>query len=73
MRMKATLTIDIDVADYVEAGEHERYLRRLQQDLGGRYAQVELDFRERRAKPQRREPPVLTIVPRTGRLPSYEH
>ena len=75
MRMRATLTIDIEVTDYMQAGEHEARLRELQQELKDRYGCASLEFKERRQRPapDGAAAPVVRIVPRTGRLPAYEH
>ena len=75
MRMRATLTIDIEVTDYMQAGEHEARLRELQQELKDRYGCASLEFKERRPRPavDGTAASVARIVPRTGRLPAYEH
>lgn len=73
MRLKATITIDIDAADFVEAAGHQRRIEALLTDMREAYPAAGLDFRERRAsrrgRHEARMPNPVQAV--TGRLHAY--
>lgn len=50
MQLRATLTIDLDVADFIEAGRHETILREGLRTLLGSYPDASLSFKERRPR-----------------------
>lgn len=73
MRLKATITIDIDATDFVEAAGHQRRIEALLTDMQQAYPAAGLDFRERRASRRGRQDvrmprPVQAV---TGRLSAY--
>lgn len=73
MRLKATITIDIDAADFVDAAGHQRRIEALLTDLQQAYPAAGLDFRERRTSRRGRHEmhvpsPVQAV---TGRLSAY--
>ncbi len=54
MRLRASITVDIDAADYVEAAAHQRRLQELYEAVAAAYPGAEFQFRERRVRAARR-------------------
>lgn len=54
MRLRASITVDIDAADYVEAATHQRRLQELFEAVSAAYPGAEFQFRERRVRAARR-------------------
>jgi hypothetical protein len=76
MRLRAVITVDIEAADYVEAAAHQRRLQALFDTVKADYPSAEFQFRERRARPPRREPEatpdtVTQLKHYTGKLNRY--
>ncbi len=69
MRLRATIVIDIEAADFVEAADHQRKIETFVTELKAAYGEVTLDFCERRT-PRRgrrlppRPPEALSMAPR---------
>lgn len=53
MRMRATFEVTFDVADFVEAGAHEVFLREVRDSLATRFRDVDFSIRERRPRAER--------------------
>ena len=49
-KLRATITVDFDAKDYLDAGRIQEKLDELAKDLAKRYGHVELDMRERRER-----------------------
>ena len=69
VRLRATITIDIEAADFVEAADHQRRLEIMLGDFKREYHQATLQFRERRERSGRPEP--APVTKRSGRLHVY--
>ena len=54
MRLRASITIDIEADDYVEAAAHQRRLQELFEAVSAAYPGAEFQFRERRVRAARR-------------------
>ncbi|GGE51415.1 hypothetical protein GCM10011317_07210 [Niveispirillum cyanobacteriorum] len=70
--MRATFEVTFDVADFVEAGSHEVFLREVRDSLATRFDEVEFSIRERRPRAERLNeisgsPPRVS----TGRVKRY--
>lgn len=64
MRLRATIVIDVEAADFVEAADHQRMIEACVVDLKARYGEVSLDFRESRtARRGRRRTPTRLAPP----------
>jgi hypothetical protein len=50
MRLRASITVDIEAADYVEAAAHQRRLQALFDAVAAAYPGAGFEFRERRAR-----------------------
>lgn len=74
MKLRAQITIDIDVDDFVEAADHQKRVALIAQDVRREYAQADVVFRQRRERPvQTPHPPVIRgPVHYTGRMREYE-
>lgn len=74
MRLRATIVIDIDAADFVEAAAHQRTIEAHVADLKRAYGEASLDFRESRTPRRgRRRPPTRVPPPlqAAGRMRPY--
>jgi hypothetical protein len=74
MKVRATITIDIDAADFIEAAEHQRRVETILGEVKKVYGAAVLDFRERRTSRRDRvrvPPPPRPISSKTGRLKTY--
>ena len=76
MRLRATISIDLDASDFVDAADHQRRLQELFDVVRAAYPSAEFQFRERRARPARRveTPPsadVTELKHYTGKLSRY--
>ena len=73
MKLRAQITIDMLVEDFVEAAEHQQRIRQLTEAIRRDYEQASLDFRQRRDRPQHRPPVAARSAPHfTGRMREYE-
>lgn len=72
MRLRATIVIDIDAADFVEAAEHQQQIEQMLAGVREIYGRAELELRERRVK-RRTIAPVITrtVAAPSGRLKTY--
>lgn len=74
MKVRATITIDIDAVDFIEAAEHQRQVETLLGEVKKAYGAAVLDFRERRTSRRDRirvPPPTRQVNSKTGRLKTY--
>lgn len=73
MRLRATIVIDIEAADFVEAAEHQRTIETFVTDLKTTYGQTALDFCERRTprRGRRLAPRLPEMLPATQRMRPY--
>ena len=76
MRLRASITVDIDAADYVEAAAHQRRLQALFEAVAAAYPEADFQFRERRARtrpqPAQSVPETVTQLKHyTGKLNRY--
>lgn len=74
MRLRAQITIDIDVDDFIEAADHQRRVALIAANVRREYAQADLVFRQRRERSERQRamPAPRTPVHYTGRMREYE-
>ena len=74
MKLRAQITIDIDVDDFIGAAEHQRRVALIAADVKREYAQADLVFRQRRERPARlpTAPIARGAVHYTGRMREYE-
>lgn len=73
MKLRAQITIDLQVQDYIEAAEHQRRISLIAERVRADYAQAELEFRQRRDRPSSTaRPPAQGRVHYTGRMREYE-
>ncbi|HYE52369.1 MAG TPA: hypothetical protein VEB20_22425 [Azospirillaceae bacterium] len=70
MRLRATIVIDIDAADYIEAADHQKFVGELLDTVRGRYGSVQCEIRERRPR-ERTTGSAANRAPSTGRLRPY--
>jgi hypothetical protein len=66
MRLRATIVIDIDAADFVEAADHQRSIETFLGDLKRNYQNAALDFRESRTSRRGRQKPPSRMPAPTG-------
>lgn len=74
MKVRATITIDIDAADFIEAAEHQRQAEAILRDVRKVYGSAALDFRERRTSRRDRVQPSVSprqSIVKTGRVNEY--
>lgn len=73
MKLRAQITIDLHVEDYIEAAEHQRRIASIAELVRADYAQASIEFRQRRDRPSAPvRPPVPGAVHYTGRMREYE-
>lgn len=73
MKLRAQITIDLQVQDYIEAAEHQRRISLIAERVQADYAQAELEFRQRRDRlSSAARPPVQGRIHYTGRMREYE-
>lgn len=73
MKLRAQITIDLQVQDYIEAAEHQRRISAIAEKVQADYAQAALDFRQRRDRPSSASrPAVQGAIHYTGRMRDYE-
>lgn len=69
MKLKATIVIDIDADDFVDAADHQRRIEAAVAKIHERYPRAWLDFREQRGRAaaaedrSRRQPAALSVTP----------
>ena len=68
MKLRAEILIEMDVANYVEAAEHQKALQGYLDDLRGNYPEATLDIRERRQREQDNAASVRVFDPRVHNL-----
>ena len=74
MRLRATIVIDIDAADFVEAADHQRTIEAHVADLKRAYGEASLDFRESRTARRGRQKAPSRLLPQSqavGRMRPY--
>lgn len=74
MRVRATITIDIEAADFIEAAAHQRQCETLLGEVRRLYPPAVLEVRERRVARRERVVAVNPALPprsTTGRLKTY--
>lgn len=74
MKLRAQITIDIDVDDFIEAADHQRRVSLIAASVRREYAQADLVFRQRRERSGRLHPMPAPrgAVHYTGRMREYE-
>ncbi|MDO1558858.1 hypothetical protein Q0812_05390 [Brevundimonas sp. 2R-24] len=74
MKLRAQITIDINVSDYVGAAEHQRRVEALMETVSKTYPDATLQFRERRDRgPQPAGRPAPERPSHyTGRMAEYD-
>ncbi|HYE52226.1 MAG TPA: hypothetical protein VEB20_21705 [Azospirillaceae bacterium] len=72
MRMRATFDAIIDVADFVEAGQHEQFLKEVRATLERRFGEVSYRFHECRNRGTGDAAAARPPLSRTGRLKHYD-
>jgi hypothetical protein len=50
MRLRASITVDFEAADYVDAARHQRHFEQFVQEIAERYPDSKLAIRERRKR-----------------------
>ncbi len=72
VRLRVTITIDVDAADYLEAAEHQKRLESYLSSVRTEYPAAEISAKERRGpRPvSRHEPRRLRV--NSGKLHAYE-
>jgi hypothetical protein len=73
MKLRAQITIDLHVEDYIEAAEHQRRIASIAEMVRADYAQASVEFRQRRDRlsaPVR--PSMSGAIHYTGRMREYE-
>ncbi len=53
MRLRASITVDIEAADYLEAAAHQSRLQKLFEGVAADYPEAEFQLRERRVRTTR--------------------
>lgn len=74
MRLRASIIVDIEAADYVDAATHQRRLQTLFEAVAAAYPAADFQFRERRARAARRPAEsegVTQLKHCTGKLNRY--
>jgi hypothetical protein len=74
MKLRATIVIDIDAADFVEAADHQRTIEGFLIDLKRNYGDAALDFRESRTTRRGRQKTPSRLLPQNqavGRMRPY--
>ncbi len=74
MKLRATIVIDIDAADFVEAADHQRTIEGFLIDLKQNYGDAALDFRESRTARRGRQKAPSRLLPQSqavGRMRPY--
>lgn len=54
MRLRASITVELEAADFVEAAGHQRRLQTLFDAVAAAYPKAEFELRERRVRAARR-------------------
>lgn len=74
MKLRAQITIDIDVDDFVEAADHQRRVAQIAAGVRRDYPQADLMLRQRRERPGRPPASAMALAPvhYTGRMSEYE-
>jgi len=73
MKLRAQITIDLHVEDYIEAAEHQRRIASIAEMVRADYAQACVEFRQRRDRPSAPvRPPLPATIHYTGRMREYE-
>jgi hypothetical protein len=70
--LRATITIDMVAADYMEAGDHQRRLEAELDQIRRDYPDAWLIFSGRRPACEDEAPPRRGVLRRSGRLNDYE-
>lgn len=69
MKLKATIVIDIQADDFVDAADHQRRIEAAVAEINERYPRAWLDFREQRGRAagpderSRRQPASPSVTP----------
>lgn len=75
MRLRASITIEIEAVDYVEAATHQRRLQQLFDNVEAAYPGAEFQLRERRVRAKRsaggRSGEVTELKHYTGKMNRY--
>ena len=74
MKLRATIVIDIDAADFVEAADHQRTIEGFLIDLKRNYGDAAVDFRESRTTRPGRQKTPSRLLPQNqalGRMRPY--
>lgn len=72
MRLRAQISIDIEVSDFLEAATHQRRVEQLYDLVRHSYDQAQLDFRQRRQRTLSRNAGDGALIHYTGRMAEYE-
>jgi hypothetical protein len=71
MKLWGQISIELEVADYVEAADHQRRLEALLARIREEYPEARLAMRERRER--KPSPQVPVLPPELHRLPARRH
>jgi hypothetical protein len=71
MRLRAQITVDIEVRDFAEAASHQKEVENMFGLVKARYEQAVLEFRQRRER-VRRQPNDERLRHYTGNMSEYE-
>ena len=72
LKLRATLSVDIDAMDFLDAARYQQEMQALCDELAQKYVACSMDMRERRSKGEASPAPVKhtkTRRPRTSRKP----
>ncbi len=72
MRLRAEILIDIDAADFADAAAHQQRIERVFAAVRDSYDQAQLDFRQRRQRPQRLTAASNGVLHYTGAMSEYD-
>lgn len=72
VKLRVTISIDVDAADYLEAAEHQRRIEGHFTRLQAIYPVAEMEAKERRGPRVSRPQTPRTLVVTTGRMHAYD-
>jgi hypothetical protein len=70
--LRATITIDVEALDYLEAAEHQKRIETHLEDLKQAYPEAWMTLSERRRPPSAGPAAPRKLYLRSGRLNAYE-
>ena len=72
VRLRVTMTIDIDATDYLEAAEHQKRLETCLGVVRDSYPSLAVEVRERRGAKSRAQAATRPFRVQSGKLNAYE-